>query len=151
MFHERRMPSSGEPWRSPSALSSSLLPGGFCSWPRHAHFPIIIVLWCVGFGFFGLLALEAATSRGQIRLDAEAREIVFVSRGLGLRQRPLRFPVSEVSSVLVRQPADAEWRQAQTVFCHPLRRGRGLCADLAFNEVEAAPRAIANALAIDRT
>jgi hypothetical protein len=114
------------------------------------HFSIGIALWCVGFGFFGLFALEAATSRGQIRLDTGSHEIVFVSQGLGMRQHSKRFPVSDVCSILVRRVRMVTGVKHQLYFVPNSGERRFVC-DLASYELEALPQALANALAIDIT
>lgn len=148
ILYERRMPLV---WRA-LALTIGTFFLAFAGWvlflSATRQFSIIITLWCVGFGFFGLLALEAATSRGQIRLDTGSREIVLVSRGLGVSQRSERFPGSDVSSILVRHLPMLSGAKHELYFVTHSGERRFVC-DLASNESEAAPRAIANALAID--
>jgi hypothetical protein len=148
VLYEGRMPLAGRA----IALTFGTAFLAFAGWVLFLsvtrHFSIVISLWCVGFGFFGLLALEAATSRGQIRLDTASREIVFVSWALGVSQRPKRFSVSDVRSILVRHVRMLSGAKHKLYFVSNSGERRFVC-DLPSYESEEVPQAIAKALAID--
>lgn len=109
------------------------------------QFSISAFLLSVGFGFFGLLTLLAAVSRGEVRWYPDSREIVFIRRCPGFSPSVEHFSTSDVTSLRQRRHKMLSGMKHDLYFVTHSGEERFLCS-LSHNEMETIPHLIAETL-----